>query len=215
MPKVWLSDGCRKRSDAGSGAITSMTTPTTVPVPGAVWLLASGLGALGLRTRRNPHNVLMQDVSASPPGHAPAVLDTNVLLALWLFRDPVVEPLRAALATGELRAFRSAATDAEFAEVLGRPALFSVAPERQAALLATWQAASSLVEAIQPAPWVCRDPLDQKFLDLAVSAGANWLITRDRDLLKLARKARRQALVIVTPARWLEVAGLMSRPDGR
>lgn len=146
----------------------------------------------------------MHDVSTFAPGHAAAVLDTNVLLALWLFRDPVVEPLRAALASGGLRAFRSAATDAEFAEVLGRPELFSVAPERQAALLATWQAASSLVETIEPAPWVCRDPLDQKFLDLAVSAGANWLITRDRDLLKLARKARRQGLVIVPPERWAE-----------
>ena len=113
------------------------------------------------------------------------VLDTNVLLALWLFRDPAVEALRAALDAGLLQAVRSAATDAEFAEVLGRPELFSVAPERQATLLNAWQAASSPVDAIQSAPWVCRDPLDQKFLDLAVSAGASWLITRDRDLLKL------------------------------
>ncbi|MEO8443787.1 MAG: putative toxin-antitoxin system toxin component, PIN family [Gammaproteobacteria bacterium] len=131
------------------------------------------------------------------------VLDTNVLLALWLFREPAVQPLRAALDTGLLQAVRSAATDAEFAEVLNRPALFAIAPDRQAALLEAWQAASSPVDPIQPAPWVCRDPLDQKFLDLAVSAGAGWLITRDRDLLKLARKARRQGLVIVTPEQWL------------
>lgn len=134
-----------------------------------------------------------------------AVLDTNVLLALWLFRDPAVEPLRAALAAGQLQAVRSAATDAEFAEVLRRPELFDVAPERQAALLAAWQAASTPVDAIHAAPWVCRDPLDQKFLDLAMSAGATWLVTRDRDLLKLARKARRQGLAIVTPGRWVEV----------
>ena len=139
------------------------------------------------------------------------VLDTNVLLALWLFRDPAVEVLRAALDAGLLQAVRSAATDAEFAEVLGRPELFSVAPERQAALLNAWQAASSPVDAIQSAPWVCRDPLDQKFLDLAVSAGASWLITRDRDLLKLARKARRQGLAIVTPEGWSVLAvGLTS-----
>lgn len=147
----------------------------------------------------------------SPPAHAAAVLDTNVLLALWLFRDPVVEPLRSALAAGELQAFRSPATDAEFAEVLRRPELFSVAADRQAALLAEWQAASTPLDAVHAAPWVCRDPLDQKFLDLAVSAGAQWLITRDRDLLKLARKARRQALLIVTPERWPELAGLAPR----
>lgn len=133
------------------------------------------------------------------------VLDTNVLLALWLFRDPAVEPLRAALETGLLQPVRCPATDAEFAEVVSRPELFSVAPERQTTLLNAWQASASAVDVIQSAPWVCRDPLDQKFLDLAVSAGASWLITRDRDLLKLARKTPRQGLAIVTPesATWL------------
>lgn len=136
------------------------------------------------------------------------VLDTNVLLALWLFRDPVVEPLRLALATGDLRACRSAETDGEFAEVLRRPALFDLAPERQARILATWQAVAVCVAGVSPSPWTCRDPLDQKFLDLAVSAGASWLVTRDRDLLKLARKARRAGLVIVAPERWtLTAAG--------
>jgi hypothetical protein len=40
------------RSNQLSGAITSITTPTVVPVPGALWLLASGIGALGVRGRR-------------------------------------------------------------------------------------------------------------------------------------------------------------------
>ena len=40
------------RSNQLSGAITSITTPTAVPIPGAVWLLATGLGALSLRLRR-------------------------------------------------------------------------------------------------------------------------------------------------------------------
>lgn len=143
------------------------------------------------------------------PGAIPAVavVDTNVLLALWLFRDPVVEPLHAAFAAGQLQPVRSAATDAEFAEVLARPGLFSVEPERQTRLLGAWQAVASLVEEIHAAPWPCRDPLDQKFLDLAVSAGAGWLISRDRDLLKLARKTRRQGLAIVTPENWVRLAG--------
>jgi predicted nucleic acid-binding protein len=145
----------------------------------------------------------------APLAPAAVVLDTNVLLALWLFRDPVVEPLRAALARGNLRAVRSPATDAEFAEVLCRSDLFDVAAERQAALLADWQAASTNLDAIGQAPWTCSDPLDQKFLDLAVSAGAAWLITRDRRLLKLARQARRQGLAIVTPEEW------RGRTDGR
>ncbi|MBM4220323.1 MAG: putative toxin-antitoxin system toxin component, PIN family [Gammaproteobacteria bacterium] len=141
---------------------------------------------------------------------AEAVVDTNVLLALWLFRDPLVEPLHAAFASGRLRPLRSTATDAEFAEVLARPALFSVEPERQLRLLESWQAVATLAEASQPAPWTCRDPLDQKFLDLAFSTKAGWLITRDRDLLKLVRKTRRHGLVIVTPENWVRLVV----PDG-
>ena len=34
---------------------------------------------------------------------------------------------------------------------------------------------------------VCGDPDDQKFLDLAFSCGAAFLVTRDRDLLELSR----------------------------
>ena len=141
---------------------------------------------------------------------AEVVVDTNVLLALWLFRDPVVEALHAAFASGQLRPVRSAATDAEFAEVLARPELFSVEPERQLRLLEAWQAVATLAEASQVAPWTCRDPLDQKFLDLAVSAGAGWLITRDRDLLKLARKTRRQGLMIVTPENWVTLGATLA-----
>lgn len=129
-----------------------------------------------------------------------------MLLALWLFRDPVVEPLHAALAAGRLQAVRSAATDAEFAEVLARPELFAVEPERQLRLLDAWQSLASPLAEIRSAPWTCRDPLDQKFLDLAVAAQAGWLITRDRDLLKLARKTRRQGLLIVTPESWVRLA---------
>ena len=138
---------------------------------------------------------------------AEVVVDTNVLLALWLFRDPVVEALHAAFASGQLRPVGPAATDAEFAGVLARPELFSVEPERQLRLLEAWQAVATLAEASQVAPWTCRDPLDQKFLDLAFSTQAGWLISRDRDLLKLARKARRQGLSIVTPENWALMAG--------
>lgn len=137
------------------------------------------------------------------------VVDTNVLLALWLFRDPVVDPLRAALASGDVEAFRSRETDAEFTEVLARPGLFEVLEERQAALLGQWQACSALADVAGAAPLTCRDPLDQKFLDLAFSVAAGWLVTRDRDLLKLARKARRHGLVIAGPERWSEVCAAL------
>lgn len=106
--------------------------------------------------------------------------------------------MRFAIEGRHLIACRSSATDAELAEVLARPALFDVDPARQRRLLADWQALATEVQVVESAPWRCRDPLDQKFVDLAVTARAEWLITRDRDLLKLARKARRVGLGIVS-----------------
>ncbi len=127
------------------------------------------------------------------------VLDTNILLALWIFTDARVACLREALASGQLVAVRSAPTDGEIREVLARPGLFTVTPERQASLLADWEARALLIGALQPVAFQCRDPLDQKFLELAVSAGARWLVTRDKKLLKLRRKSRPLGLEIVTP----------------
>jgi len=51
----------------------------------------------------------------------------------------------------------------------------------------------------KPLP-VCSDPDDQKFLDLALACGAAFLVTRDRDLLELARnRDPRPPFRIVTP----------------
>jgi len=48
----------------------------------------------------------------------------------------------------------------------------------------------------------CSDGDDQKFIDLAVASGAIWLISRDRAVLRLARRASAFGLAIVTPERW-------------
>jgi predicted nucleic acid-binding protein len=53
-----------------------------------------------------------------------------------------------------------------------------------------------------PASLRCRDGDDQKFLDLAHFAGARWLISRDRALLDLAKRARHLGFEILTPALW-------------
>jgi uncharacterized protein len=135
-----------------------------------------------------------------------AVIDTNVLLALWIFADPEVATLRAALDAGRVTAVRSAVTDAEVAEVLARPGLFAVDADRRVALLQDWRARALLVDDHPPTGWRCRDPDDQKFVDLAVAARARWLITRDKALLKLNRKLKATGLAIVTPATFAGVS---------
>lgn len=58
-----------------------------------------------------------------------------------------------------------------------------------------------------PAPPIhwprCTDRDDQKFIDLALTCGARWLVSRDKAVLKLARKARLlRGVTILSPADW-------------
>jgi predicted nucleic acid-binding protein len=48
----------------------------------------------------------------------------------------------------------------------------------------------------------CTDVDDQKFIDLAIATSARWLVTRDRALLKRARRAAPLGLSIATPVQW-------------
>lgn len=126
------------------------------------------------------------------------VVDTNVLLDILVFDDPRSRDLRAAIARRAVQCLRSRATDAELAEVLARPR-FALDACTQRAHLDWWQRAAAPVARVFAAPWQCRDPLDQKFLDLAASARADALVTKDNALLALARRVRRGALAIVPP----------------
>ncbi len=50
---------------------------------------------------------------------------------------------------------------------------------------------------------VCSDPDDQKFLELALQSEADVLITKDKALLKLAKKTvRKNLFAIMTPQGW-------------
>ena len=127
------------------------------------------------------------------------VLDTNVLLDLWLFDDPSVRSLREGIEAGTLRPLRTTETDAEFVEVLQR-ARFGLGESARATVLERWAACSEPSANVAPAPLVCSDPDDQKFLDVAFSGGADLLLTRDKALLQLARRAEAAGLLIRSPA---------------
>lgn len=133
-----------------------------------------------------------------------AVLDTNVVLDLWLFHDPRVAALHAALTSGSLSVLVTAPMLAELSDVLARP--FAVGwPAAPAQTLAALSQCSRLVDSPSssgpPSPR-CRDPDDQMFIDLAWYWPVQWLFSRDRAVLNLARPARTRALRIVTPWHW-------------
>ena len=137
------------------------------------------------------------------------VLDTNIWLDWLVFDDAGIAPLKAAVAAARAEIFIDDACEAELAAVLAYP--FSkkiLAPAVQSACLAECRRVAHKIAAgvadvladARPLP-VCRDPDDQKFLTLARTCRADFLVTKDRLLLELARrKVRRAPLGIVTPS---------------
>jgi uncharacterized protein len=130
------------------------------------------------------------------------VVDTGVAVsAVLLPRSVPRQAIDAALAHGQLLV--SEETIAELDEVLRRTKFNQYVSEqdRLEFLAALVQVAEhvKVVEAITD----CRDPKDNKFLELAVSGGARQIITGDEDLLVLHPF---RDLAIVTPQAFL--AGL-------
>lgn len=131
------------------------------------------------------------------------VLDTNVVLDLIVFRDAGVTPLAAALASGRAHCVVNAEGLAELALVLARPRFGLDAADR-AALIAGYRAMALEVPSGSAAAVRlprCRDPDDQKFLELARDATADYLVTKDKALLRLNRARHGLARFrILTPA---------------
>lgn len=128
------------------------------------------------------------------------VLDTNVVLDLLHFDDPVARPLGRALRDGRVRCVVSAATLEEWRRVLAYPE-FGLDAARQAALFEAYQALSDRVDdaEVHAALPRCADPDDQKFLELAGASLAQALVSKDRALLKLRRRCAAR-FRITTPA---------------
>jgi predicted nucleic acid-binding protein len=136
-----------------------------------------------------------------------AVLDTNVVLDWLVFAEPTVAALAAAAISQRLRWLATSAMRDELAHVLDR-GLAARCGCDTAAMLARWDAHALTREPAPPAlGLVCTDRDDQKFIDLAVGARARWLVTRDKAVLKLARRAHALGLSIVTPERWQNEKG--------
>jgi putative PIN family toxin of toxin-antitoxin system len=138
------------------------------------------------------------------------VLDTNTVLALWLFADPTLRPLQACIEAGEVALYSRADALEELRRVLDYPQFGLEAGARQALLEAYRQRVTPCPPAAGDATALplCRDRDDQKFLEIARDAGATHLITRDRLLLKLARhRLVRERFRILTPERLMSESG--------
>ncbi|MEO8039290.1 MAG: putative toxin-antitoxin system toxin component, PIN family [Betaproteobacteria bacterium] len=141
------------------------------------------------------------------------VLDTNVWLDWLVFADPAVASVRRSVASGETVILIDRACMDELERALGYVLRDVVAtPESRAEWLDLVRATTrrhdgpSALDA--PALPQCRDPDDQKFLELARDCSADILVTRDKALLVLARhRVRPLSFRIVTPVQFPEAVG--------
>ncbi|MFC3816433.1 putative toxin-antitoxin system toxin component, PIN family [Lysobacter sp. GCM10012299] len=133
------------------------------------------------------------------------VLDTNVCLDLFVFGDPRVAMLRAALHSGDVVAVSNAECREEWLRVLEYPQL-RLDEAARASAIAAFDTQVRLLPTVPVAEGLlprCADPDDQKFLLLAHASGARWLLSRDDALLVLARRTRRDGLFeILSPDSW-------------
>ena len=77
--------------------------------------------------------------------------------------------------------------------------------DQPASVWSAWERWAVCVEPAVPSlasPLRCTDPDDQKFLDLALQLGRCTLLSRDRAVLKLARRAAPLGVTIQSPLHW-------------
>lgn len=125
------------------------------------------------------------------------VFDTNVLLDLFVFNDFRALHLKQALLEGKIDALSTPATTEEFEDVIARP-LFFLDQAQQEQISLQWRNLARVIDGkdLVKSPWVCQDPDDQVFLDLAFTAKPCTLISKDNEVLRFASKAALERILI-------------------
>lgn len=148
-------------------------------------------------------DIAASNVTAETPR---IVLDTNVCLDLFVFRDPRWNALLEALRNGEIQAVTRDDCRMEWLLVLDYPHL-PLTDADKPAIRAEFDQLITCLPAANVNTFglpLCSDTDDQKFLELSLQAGATQLITKDKALLKLAKKtARKGMFAILPPQAWV------------
>ena len=118
------------------------------------------------------------------------VLDTNIVLDVFIFDDKASKPLQPALAAGQLRwlATQHMRNELErvldYAHLVPRLAFYQTS---KADVLAQFDRYATLVEVAPRITAICKDPDDQCFLDLAVAHQA-LLLSKDKAVISMKKR---------------------------
>lgn len=132
----------------------------------------------------------------------PLILDTNIVLDLFVFNDPDLAALKPALLAGlenkQLNWIATLDMRIELERVLTYPkitprmAFYQVTADD---VLAKFDQLSTLVDPAPKAKWICKDPDDQRFIDLAVQHQAT-LLSKDQAILCMAKRLATAGAVV-------------------
>ena len=118
------------------------------------------------------------------------VLDTNIVLDLFVFNDPAAGLLREGLQSGQLRWIATVEMRDELERVL---AYAHIVPRLDfyklsaADVLAKFDGQAQIHPVAPRAHAVCKDPDDQRFIDLAVAHRA-VLLSKDKAVLSMKKR---------------------------
>jgi len=126
------------------------------------------------------------------------VIDTNIVLDLWLFEDPATIPLRAALQSGAISHLATASMRDELERVLAYPHLvkrMAKSSIQAQDILIRFDEYLLAAEPAAKAACTCKDLDDQKFIDLAV-AHAVPLLSKDKAILCMKKRLFQSGVVL-------------------
>ena len=118
------------------------------------------------------------------------VLDTNIVLDLFVFADPAAQPLAQALQQGVVWGLGTTAMRDELVRVLAYPQIVKSLQFHgidATTVAQRWDACVRIVQAPPKAPVTCKDADDQKFIDLAVVHRIP-LLSKDQAVLCMAKR---------------------------
>ena len=131
-----------------------------------------------------------------PAGGISLVLDTNIVLDVFVFNDSASAPLKQALLAGEVQWLATQAMRDELARVLAYPQIVPRLKFYQLTaedVLVTFDQHARITEVPAKASVTCRDADDQKFIDLAVAHQA-LLLSKDQHVLSMRKRLLAQGI---------------------
>lgn len=118
------------------------------------------------------------------------ILDTNIVLDLLVFNDAATPPLRDALQAGRLQWVATAPMRDELERVLAYPQIAKRLAFYGLNAAQVLRARDALVQTLEVPPKAsvtCKDPDDQKFIDLAVAQRC-LVLSKDQAVLCMAKR---------------------------